>query len=696
MRSTYLAAGALSLLGLFAACGSDEHAPTAGDPTRGGSAGKSTGAEGGDDGSGTGGSKGGRGGNGGSLNRAGSGGKGAMQTPTGGAGGEGAEGGAPPEPVGAPPTVSIVSPAAPVTDPLGGKVLVADSMEATCKASQGKGADASAVDPATVKIAILDATGTSVISEQLATLEPNTDLYKADKLSLTSVANGKIVLRCTASSLTHAVGTATLNLLADRGPKITITAPAKDAKLALKKPATFTFTALPVPVTPTGDTQADVKSVKLTINGVEVPTTPIAPPGTYEAKDINLNGPLFTTKPNGVTDIAITATDKRAPDAATSTNTSTVYVDGEGPLVSLTSPSNAEIVGGVVTVTFTASDPSGIEDTASSISVTVDSEKHGYNDEPINWTHVAGTASYSFKFDSRRFSTVQIPIGITATDTVGNSTTLANTAVYLDNVGPKVDLDPLPVRVQDLNSKNCSASFDPVGDYNANDLQSGVGYDWFRAMVWEQTNQVAGSTALLHYKGTDQSSVKLFFRRPADKPLLINSKTPGSGICDEIGDTGNAGEVVNLTALPAWGGNPLYNGNQTDFPAVPKCTVPSQPPPDKMCSTASEMWQVIGHSESNLSEPAIFAYAKGPGISCNGEAWSYSALAQKMEGWVCLAARAEDGLRNVGVSPPLRVCFDDPETPEHPACLDGKNAPTCTDGCTPPPRGGGFVISRIP
>jgi hypothetical protein len=49
-----------------------------------------------------------------------------------------------------------------------------------------------------------------------------------------------------------------------------------------------------------------------------------------------------------------------------------------------------------------------------------------------------------------------------------------------------------------------------------------------------------------------------------------------------------------------------------------------------------------------------------------------------------LAGRAEDNIGNVGVSPPIRVCFDDGEGT--PACdpADTASAPTCVDDCTLP------------
>lgn len=694
MRSTYLAAGALTLLGLFSACGSDEHAPTAGDPNgRAGSGGKSTGAEGGADEGGTGGSKGGKGGNGGTLSHAGRGGGIAM--PDGGAGGEGAEGGAPPEPVGAPPTVSIVSPTA-VTDPLSGKVLVKDTVDVTCKATKGTGADAGDVDPMGVNIAVLDKTGTEVLTQQQALLQPNTDLYVAKDLLLTKSESGKVVFRCTAQSLTTAVGTGTLSSLVDRGPKVVITAPADKANLALKSPATFTFTATPAPLTGTGDTQADVASVKLTIDGVVIPTAPTGKAGEYQAKDVNLNGPLFTNKPSEDTNIAVSATNKRTPEAATGTASSVVFVDADGPIISVTSPHSADVVGGIVTVKFSVVDTgSNVND--DSVSVSIGTKSHAYNDDVLKWKHTPGTGVFEYSFDSRDkaevTSDVQATITVRAADNVGNLAKDFAVPVYLDNKGPQVDLDPLNVRVINPQTKNCSKSFDPVGTRVPNDKAQTGGYDTFRALVWEQT-EVGNPNSPLFFAGTNDKSVRLFIRRPDDATaLLINAQSPGTGVCNEIKDNGISGESIELKPLPRDAGTPVFDGNKNLAPADDSiCQYPAITAPLNLCNNNSDMSKVVARTKDDLYETAIYAFspASDPvATACTGQPWNYTDPAA-VDGWVCMAVRAEDKLGNVGISPPLRVCLDDPNRAGHPDC-DPAKAPSCTDGCTPPTRGGNFI-----
>jgi hypothetical protein len=62
---------------------------------------------------------------------------------------------------------------------------------------------------------------------------------------------------------------------------------------------------------------------------------------------------------------------------------------------------------------------------------------------------------------------------------------------------------------------------------------------------------------------------------------------------------------------------------------------------------------------------------------------------------VCLAARALDAVGNIGISRPLRVCYDDPLTAFVPACKsDDEPPPSCTDGCALPPAFEGGAVKQ--
>jgi hypothetical protein len=83
--------------------------------------------------------------------------------------------------------------------------------------------------------------------------------------------------------------------------------------------------------------------------------------------------------------------------------------------------------------------------------------------------------------------------------------------------------------------------------------------------------------------------------------------------------------------------------------------------------------------------PALYGFAPtntsvGP---CHGHSWDVES--QVGEGWACLAARVEDYIGNVGISPPIRVCITDGIDPP-PDCAEpvAHPPPTCRDGCAGP------------
>jgi len=100
------------------------------------------------------------------------------------------------------------------------------------------------------------------------------------------------------------------------------------------------------------------------------------------------------------------------------------------------------------------------------------------------------------------------------------------------------------------------------------------------------------------------------------------------------------------------------------------------------------MSRVIEHTMPTMTPtPVVFASGNNEDVECTGTDWEHATQAPG-EGWICLAVRAEDLAGNIGVSRPLRLCYDDSSTGSVPDCfLDpvANPPPTCTDGCTLPP-----------
>ena len=112
----------------------------------------------------------------------------------------------------------------------------------------------------------------------------------------------------------------------------------------------------------------------------------------------------------------------------------------------------------------------------------------------------------------------------------------------------------------------------------------------------------------------------------------------------------------------------------------------SETEPQRLCPPANEddMFRVIPW-DIDATIPAIFGIGSLQGKACTGTDWEIGPVVH--EGWICVAGRAEDNTHNVGISRPLRLCFDDGVDPP-PTCLDhdADPPPSCTvDDCIPPP-----------
>jgi hypothetical protein len=281
---------------------------------------------------------------------------------------------------------------------------------------------------------------------------------------------------------------------------------------------------------------------------------------------------------------------------------------------------------------------------------------------------------------------------------VGNASSSSTIPIYLDNVKPLVDIDPGNVRTKNK-AGGCSGSFDPVGGDTVSDLKPGLSrQEFLRALVWDRTNQVPNSPALLHFAGTDTASVKIYAHKPSDSSfLLVNTKNPGAGVCDEIGDFSQPTSLTSLTPS----GTAWYTGEGAIAPATgASCTIPAAGTvPQTLCtSNFSKLWSVIGHYEGDLKEPAVYAYSPNvAGQECTGVASDFGASIDD-DGFVCFAARATDKAENVGVSPPIRLCVDkNTSDGQLPLCASASlTPPTCTDGCTAPQRGGGMIVTLDP
>jgi hypothetical protein len=628
---------------------------------------------------------GGKAGAGGSGGKAGAGG-------TGGTTGEGGDAGETVTMPGA-PIVEVTSPPA-VTDPDGGGVLTESEIDVTCEVRAASGGQP--VDPSTVVIQLLDAED-DVVDEVAAapTGEPNE--YSARVILENVEDNGVVGFSCSAGDTTSPplMGTDTVRSLVDHGPLITVTSPVPESAHPLAGALRVRF-SVDADAVGSGDSGAAVDTVTLEINGVSID------PGESDGGDYDVSVDLadptvFADIPAGEIPLTITATNRRDP-AATRVASYGFIVDGVGPEINITSPPESARLGGRIALHFTIVDDYSGVDRESVVVVLNKVDEYRYG-EGGTWEQDGD--EFVFSFDSTQAearSKVQANINIRASDNVGNAADGESRNLYLDNQPPIVDLDPDHVRDSKESGDDviCSAAFDPVGPRAANDYPARQYTNEFtiartptiRAIVWEMTNAVQDQPILYH-SGTDSESVFVYLQPNVSEALLVD--TDMDGVCDELAI--ESLQFQHLSSIAHTGTAWYRNDGAAIDPAISGCILsPTDEDEDPLCANdASDMTRIIPHTMEG-KPPVIYALLDGTMTGCTGTFWEIGAVAQ--EGWVCLAGRAVDHAGNVGISPPLRLCYDDPATSSSPDCAAGEaTPPTCTDGCTPPPGYAGRIFA---
>jgi hypothetical protein len=518
---------------------------------------------------------------------------------------------------------------------------------------------------------------------------------------LNELETGPVSFRCSAEHSTDSnlVGTDQVDTFVDHGPTITPIEPKVDGFYRLIGAMQFQFSVEPTPLT-ADDDGAEVDEVHLRVLGVDIDDLTKIDTNLYEATIDFEDEQRFTEPPVGSVPVVIQATNKRDP-AIQRTYEYSFTIDAEGPVITITSPQGGDVVGGEIALEFTVVDPgSGVEESSVTVELN-DGVSYTFGDEG-GWIRAGNEFTYTFDATLLGVSEYQATINITATDLAGNESVEGASAVYyLDNVPPIVDLDPGFVREREIDDNICSRAFDPLG-VSANDRQvvSQV-MPPSRVLIWEQTNYAPGAEQLF-YAGTDPATVTLHLQPDTGVPLLIDGEDEDT-ICDDLQlvDAVTLEDLPrqNLVPIPPEGNSWFRRPEEEDHPDLglspsmgtlcdysdtgsepePLCN----PPRSDLVRVIS---QVVGSSNPSVNDSAIYAIGQLTDAICTGRQWQISSIVGVEEGWVCLAARAEDFANNVGISAPLRLCYDDPDVAGVPACADGSDPPSCTDGCDLPPR----------
>ena len=590
------------------------------------------------------------------------------------------------------PNVTVTSPQA-LDHPDDGPVLVDAEVIVTCEVTKSSEPGAAEVNGGSVRIEMLGADGTTIGEPQTA--DPSGGDEYSTTFFLQDMENGEVSFRCTASDIADMpnTGSDTISTLVDFGPTITIRTPELDSIWPQVGEVHFQFEVEPAPVV-SGDTEAEVDSVTLTVQGVEITTLDEEAPGLYGA-DVDFTDPaVFNNALEGELQLRVDATNRRSdPGPVTRTRSHPFIVDGEGPMITVVSPANQSIVGGRVRLQFDVVDElAGVRQ--ESVTVTVNSEVHRFRADPESWAPVAGD-SFEFTFESGEVleSETQATIRIDAMDNAMNPASTATMIVFFDNVPPIVDLDPWNIReLKGTTDVYCSFSYDPLGT-SPNDLSIvHEAIPFLRTFVWDETNEVYGATPRVRLP--DRNSVYVYLQADVSQPIIMDSTGTG-GVCDSINPALTVGNEprIQLAAVPpagaAWFGlETADTSNDPPMPSMATCGYEGveNPPPFLCNDQVSDIRRALSFSLVR-DEPVIYGVGDLAQPVCTGDYWEiqqFTNMRPEPEGWICLASIASDKNGNTAVSRPLRLCYDDTRTSEQPSCMNLANPPSCLGDCTLP------------
>lgn len=597
------------------------------------------------------------------------------------------------------PAITVLSPSEPASGDYTTAALVthraiAVSCEVLANATSGD-----LVDPSSVKVTVTGG-GASVEAAAAPSGAPGEFV---GNVNLAGFENGPIAVICTASDLGDEPKTNSgqNDTFLDLGPRVDVFNPVVDASYG--GAVAISFTVLPDPVDGS-DTGAGVGTVEASVSGVDV-TLANPSTGVYTAT-VPFDDPEFVPPLDGDVSLNVRASNTRTSSAVTRDLTIAFKADNDGPSVSITSPGAGALVSGFITISASVNDTAGV----AAVTATIDEfeiELQG------------GGSSWSALFDTRLLDGIYPLLQVRAIDIVGNEAA-SGQVIALDNRPPVVDLDSVNVReaICVNNTTNCSGRdpyecgkvFDPLGADAVNDGQTVGQLSELRVRAEDQANIADDGTygVAIPIADLDQGSVRIMILDDITLPLLVDLDE--DGFCDAINpavepklipQASNEAAVVQMGPVSP-GGSSHHNlwdvakGVTTgldDSDCWEPETVVAAPP--NLCLFSDTTRQIS--TSYNKAQSAIYGIPPITTDSCNGNAFD-SVASNISDGWACVAAIAEDNLGNIGVSAPLRVCFDD----EGDGFLeDGTtaigdqgcasigntatpgNRPSCTQACTP-------------
>ncbi len=428
--------------------------------------------------------------------------------------------------------------------------------------------------------------------------------------------------------------------------------------------------------------------------------------------EIVFNDVMFDPPLNGQQQVTVTA--ENIVNSVSSTGSITFVVDRDGPVITVTTPTAGQIVGGIVTIQADVADDAGVLETSV---VAVFGHNSVQYEVPLT---SSGGGPYVGSFDTSAFphSWVFPSLSVRAADLLNNESE-TGFLVALDNTSPIASLDPPPTMFLSREDSDgfieCSTPFDPVGAGVPDDGTRVPQIFFLRARIEDRGNSAVGLVQM-PLSLVDQTSTKLYVLDDTTQPLVVD--TDGDGYCDDINpalapstNPQTASEVLalNLEAIPPAGDADYRQPGPGGYYETYYGTLPALPvgcakwgteddAPDALCSAVEgDGGTPVFFSRAlfytvDPSEPAIYTLPlldPASALYCTGH--QFDALANNIsEGWACAAVRADDNVGNRGVSKPLAFFIDytldgvptfTPST--KPACTGTWNSQTQTADTTP-------------
>lgn len=427
--------------------------------------------------------------------------------------------------------------------------------------------------------------------------------------------------------------------------------------------------------------------------------------------DAGLGSDDLSTGGGGGADLALGPVDLAGADFAGTTP------DTSGPVITYVKPTAGSFVGGLMDLTVTVTDPSGVQ--PGSVQAVL-------ANDPTNYTLAlapTGTDTYHVFFDLNTLGKglVFLHLSIRADDRLGNHAELGE-EVVLDNTPPWMTMNAaVQMRVSKLDATvatspklECSHLFSPLGP-TFNDPVNGpeAAYDGavmkqimgLRARIEDHGNHAPGQR-VDYISDVDETTVTLFAVGNTSSPLpVLAVDTDGDGICDDVNPAlvPTSGTVVMPDDALAIAMSPLSDTGAADF--TPSAGTPdascdeyglaAETPPPPLCNKAGTGVTFVipwaGKDKPIYSIPPI----KDPD-ACVG--FPLDAKNHLPEGDACVVVRAADHAGNHMVSYPLHICIDYGGTAcngftvtDATACtgkLDANGNVMAGSHCDPPPVGG--------